>query len=260
MRKSTQFLYNLAEADYNLGMSLSKIELKYGINRGKFTIYLKAKGVEVINTHNALKFDNTVFDVIDTEEKAYWLGFMFADGYVSSRDTSMELTLKLSDKGHLEKFLKFLKYNKPVAVDHFRGRVSFANRHIREQLIRHGCTPKKSLTLKFPTTIPEDMVHHFIRGYFDGDGCFHIHTAKSGKKGLSFSVLGTKEFLDVLKPYINYTRPLYRNKSHLNNTFFLSNTLGKAVKVGDYMYKDATIFLERKYNIYSQFAVLYRNE
>ena len=42
---------------------------------------------------------------------------------------------------------------------------------IHHDLEKHGCVENKSLILQFPTTVPEELMHHFIRGYFDGDGC-----------------------------------------------------------------------------------------
>ena len=80
------------------------------MNIGYTTLHrwLRKLNINLPNYHNALKFDNTVFDTIDTEEKAYWLGFMYADGYVQNNGNSVELSLKGSDVEHLEKFRVFL--------------------------------------------------------------------------------------------------------------------------------------------------------
>ena len=69
---------------------------------------LKERGVEIINRQNTTKFNENVFDVIDSEEKAYWLGFIFADGYISSRDYGFEISLSIIDVEHLIKFNKFM--------------------------------------------------------------------------------------------------------------------------------------------------------
>ena len=69
---------------------------------------LQENGIEVINYQNLTKFNENVFDSIDTEEKAYWLGFIFADGYISLKGNSFELSLKGSDSEHLDKFNKFM--------------------------------------------------------------------------------------------------------------------------------------------------------
>ena len=71
-------------SEYNNEPCLTKIANKYKIDRQSLSNRLKTLGYEVINSSQKLRFDETIFDVIDTEEKAYWLGFIFADGYISS--------------------------------------------------------------------------------------------------------------------------------------------------------------------------------
>ena len=102
----------------NNNPSLTKICAKYHIDIGTLSKRLKELNIEVINYQNRLKFDNTVFDCIDTEEKAYWLGFIFADGYIDSSPLeenkkahyTFEISLKGSDAEHLHKFNKFMKH------------------------------------------------------------------------------------------------------------------------------------------------------
>lgn len=144
---------------------------------------LKAKGIEIINHQNETKFNEHIFDVIDTEEKAYWLGFIFADGYISSRDNGFELSLKGSDIEHLHKFNKFMEHNKDNVKlgevknkdkTFLRCRWGIVNKHLWNTLNNLGCTPRKSLTLQFPN-ISEELEIPFIRGYFDGDGCLSYY-------------------------------------------------------------------------------------
>ncbi len=103
-----------------------------GTTRQTLAKHFRELGVEIINKQNRLKFDNTVFDCIDTEEKAYWLGFIFADGYISSDSLKgksrylLEISLKASDKNHLDKFNKFMKHenaNKVTIEDAKCGKV-----------------------------------------------------------------------------------------------------------------------------------------
>ena len=134
----------------NTIVSLSKLSKQFKISRKGFTIWLKSRNVQIRNLQNETKFNQHVFDSIDTEEKAYWLGFIFADGYVSTRDNTFEVSLKLSDFEHLEKLKKFLEWSGTVKKDSFRCRLSVVNKHLKQTLVNYGCTPRKSLTLKFP--------------------------------------------------------------------------------------------------------------
>lgn len=106
-------------------------------DRNRIAKVLKQNGIDVVNKHNQTKFDETVFDSIDTEEKAYWLGFIFADGNISSprKDGkpiyTFEICLQLQDVNHLYKFNLFMKHQKNnVKTDSYRCRWSITNKHL----------------------------------------------------------------------------------------------------------------------------------
>lgn len=223
---------------------------------------LRKLGINLYNYHNELKFDNTVFDIIDTEEKAYWLGFLYADGSVSSTSNQVELSLKASDKEHLEKYNKFLKNKKEIKIlkarcdnrEYMRCRCIVTDKHFHDNLISLGCIPKKSLILKFPDlTIfsTPSLIRHFIRGYVDGDGC--LSYTKSGR--LTIQILGTREFLETLNSLLpvkasNYTK----NPKHKNNTYCISFGCSSADCIAKYLYEDSTIYLDRKYDRFCRLA------
>lgn len=220
--------------------------------------------LSIPNYQNELKFDNKVFDKIDTEEKAYWLGFLYADGYVSNGkyNNSVELSLSAKDIDHLKKFKNFLKDKRKIKVSKVaknftRGRVLVTNKHFRNQLIKLGCLPNKSLILKFPSDNifhNKDLIIHFIRGYVDGDGC--LSNTKTGR--LSIEIIGTKEFLEGIRKYFPEFKSIRKTRSSekgLNN-FKISCNSNKADTVAKRLYKDATIYLDRKFN---KFANLCRD-
>lgn len=217
---------------------------------------LRKLGIHLYNYHNELKFDNTVFDVIDTEEKAYWLGFLFADGHVSSTANTVELSLKGEDKEHLEKYNTFLRNKACIKTskarcknkEYTRCRCGVTNKHFHDTLVSLGCVPRKSLILKFPdltifSTL--SLIRHFIRGYVDGDGC--LSYTKSGR--LTIQILGTKEFLETLNSLLPVKALSYtKNPKHTNNTYCISFGCSSADCVAKYLYEDSTIYLDRKYN------------
>ena len=99
----------------------SLVAKKFGIIPQSFTKDLKEFNIFDVSKNDKLKnYNEFIFDVIDTEEKAYWLGFIFADGYIYSSplkdigriDYNFELCTSGTDQQHMEKFAKFISYNK----------------------------------------------------------------------------------------------------------------------------------------------------
>ena len=270
-KKGKQVDINQLVEYYNEGLSLTKISTILGIDRHRLSNVLKEQGIDVVNKQNETKFDSTIFDVIDTEEKAYWLGFIYADGYIDSSPLDpnkksryvFELSLKVSDVEHLNKFNIFMKHNKNnvkigkskcQGKEFFRCRWKINNKHLWNTLNNHGCTPNKSLTLKFPDySIFKDksLIRHFIRGYFDGDGCISYH--KCDTKGNSYSVttalLGTHQFIHELENNLP-CKGFYPNTGdkYSKETCELRFTVSNSKIFLHYLYDDATIYLNRKYN------------
>ena len=207
---------------YEKGISLTKIAERFKTTRDTLSRHLKKAGYSVINHQNKTKFNENVFDEINTEEKAYWLGFIFADGYIDSSPLlpvkksryAFEVSLKGNDIEHLNKFNKFMEHNKnnvklgEVRCNNkiiTRCRWGIVNKHLWERLNELGCIPNKSTILSFPNkTIFESdsLIISFIRGYFDGDGCLsYTKTNHSEIPNYSAvcSFLGTFEFLSKIK-------------------------------------------------------------
>ena len=252
--------------EYQSGnISLTKMEQKYGISRQTLSRRFKKLGIDIVNKQNELKFDNTVFDSIDNEEKAYWLGFIFADGYISSTNNTFEISLKGSDKEHLDKFNKFMKHKDRNHVKlgktkcgeaiYERCRWFVTDKHLWNTLNSYGCTPNKSTTLQFPliTIFKYDhLIRHFIRGYFDGDGCFSRHLYKTIVSP-HIELLGTPEFLNMIEKYSNIFGKRGKDKRWKNNTEYVDFSLKKGVAFINYIYKDSKIYLDRKYKLYQFF-------
>lgn len=208
-------------------------------------------------------FDGNFFDRIDSEEKAYWLGFMYADGCVYSDGRKIHsITLKLSikDEEHLFRFKTSLRSNHSIKR---RTRISsFPNGSKKEltssilritskkmflDLVRHGCVPAKSLILKFPENLSPHLINHFVRGYFDGDGSVSM-TGRCKQ----FTLLGTLHILEAIQSLLITHCGVSKTKIHKkNNIFYLSYGGNKNVKkIGHYLYQNATVWLSRKRDVF----------
>lgn len=246
-------------------LSLTEISKKRKSSTSLISKILKEHNVEVCNFHNISKFDEHVFDSIDTEEKAYWLGFIFADGYISSHNSDknkyrFEISLSEKDKDHLYKFNSFMKYNGDNVKfgkvnlngkQYSKVRWSIGNKHLWETLNSLGCIPNKSLTLKFPNKeiFKEPwLIIPFIRGYFDGDGCItNVHPELNVGPCINASLLGTKDMLTPIKDL--FFDNLLRNASNTNDITKIYNLTAKqTITFLEIIYYKATIYLDRKYN------------
>lgn len=233
---------------YKNNESMLKISKELKCSTNKIAAALRANNINTSKIYRTYSINENVFETIDTEEKAYWLGFLYADGYVNTQ-RGIELTLKEDDIKHIEKFKSFLKSEQPIryiaATKAYTLRVYSTK--LSKDLTNLGCHQNKSLTLKFPTEsqVPKNLIHHFMRGYFDGDG-----TICKGQGQYRFSVIGTIDFIDkyddVLLTEINRS---HKNKYTSQGKAFCLQRGGnlQVLDIINFLYKDATIYLERKY-------------
>jgi len=153
--------------------------------------------------------DDCFFDVIDTEAKAYWLGFINADGCViagpvgARGDHRYQLRVKLkeSDAGHLRKLKADMASESPVYIVPQRGlapaasEIVMSSAHLAESLIRLGVTPRKSLTAT-PWDGPEYLMRHYWRGMVDGDGTIVKH---GGRRQWHLGFLGSGAVVEAFR-------------------------------------------------------------
>jgi len=120
-KEQKQQIINIALQEYldtpEKQRSLTKIGEKYGVKRQTLSKYLKERGHEVINQQNRCRINENVFNIIDTEDKAYWLGFIFADGNISSEGNRFEINLALKDLNHMIKLKNFLEYEEDIRIE-----------------------------------------------------------------------------------------------------------------------------------------------
>ena len=182
--KCSEELQNKIIIAYQNNISLRQIEKNFNVNRRTVSKFLEEKNIKTIKGNHYRKYfhDFDFFEKIDNEEKAYWLGFMFADGYIVNYDNYygedvLGLSVSLKDQKILEKFKKSIKATNPIKCYQKKDfgepmvRLQMSSQKTVDDLISHGCVKQKSLILEPPKKIPKELIPHFIRGLFDGDGC-----------------------------------------------------------------------------------------
>lgn len=214
------------------------------------------------------------FSNINTEEKAYILGLLAADGNIldSKGSHGFELTLQKQDKSVLEKMKAAMECDATIREYIAHGtfpngsekysevcRITVYSMQIGTDLVNLGLTAKKSLTLFFDLNkLPDKLIGHFLRGYYDGDGsiiCYNDNFKK--KKCVVISLIGNYEYLTYLKNYYlsNYgiTSSLVDGKKPSGKTFYLFINSEKGInKFLELLYNDSHIYIERKYKKYQE--------
>jgi hypothetical protein len=231
----------------------------------------------------AHNFNQYYFDVIDNEHKAYWLGFIWSDGYLGYRirdngreEYNLKLSLMEADYKHLEKFNNDIDGNYKVHY-YSHGKSSFksntgkesrlfiANKHLGKTLRNeYGIIPHRESCEKIIKCLPEHLVRHFIRGVIDADGSFCHYNITEGNyivNKYSIKICGTISMLRFIEEHLvgiglikDVNRKLsqrHAGDGHDKGCRSLSLS-GKNNVVGvlNHIYRNASVYLDRKYEKY----------
>ena len=173
---------------YKENNSMCKIAKLLEISSRTVNNVLNSNNIEIKRKHS--KINENYFEDPNTEKAAYWAGFIAADGYIYNKNkgnSQSSLTIELSnkDKDHLIKLGNDINKNVTNYDKHNSCKLRITSNKICKDLEKYNIYKNKSLTLKFPENINIENIHHFIRGYFDGDGCFTK----------IYDIIGTEKFL-----------------------------------------------------------------
>lgn len=241
---------------YENGNGVMTIAETLGIHRSTVQRSLLRGGVTLRKSTPRNGYDLRFFENV-TKESAYWAGFIAADGYIRSNGRStLSIKLSLVDYDHLLKFKRAIGFLGEVHKTDEYAYIDISGNWITEALRRNfNITSRKTHTLVFPI-LESEFIPHFIRGYFDGDGCISRTTVPS----VSFTC-ASPEFVQTLQTIIFETVEV-RLKSKNNvppvqNGVQISYSGKNAGKILRWMYQDSTpdIRLDRKFEkAYSMFA------
>lgn len=194
-------------------------------------------------------FNENYFNEIDTGNKAYILGFLYADGCISKKKTEMIIKLQNKDKVLLESIKLEMESEHPVKdltlKNRYQACFRISSMYMCEKLISHGVAPCKTFTIKFPE-LKKDLINHFIRGYFDGDGC--IYKIKNRNSYAITIFTASKDFMESFKEIMLLNGIIISVYERDNGYAIFFSKKELVDKFYDFIYKDAGIYLERKKN------------
>jgi intein-encoded DNA endonuclease-like protein len=238
---------------YKQGKLLKDIALETGVHYTTISRFLKNNNFTTIKRKYI--FNEHIFDTIDSEEKAYWVGFLFADG--SNDENGLRISLQGRDKLQLEKFLKFLKLenNYKLKERKIKDKTYFSikihTKIMQKSLYDLGIKKHKTKNPEVPN-IPQKFIRDFLRGFFDGDGCVYFQNKDGKVKNITcFYTINEKCIEAILKiinsicPSLNWTVNDHWRTSYIKSLRI--NGVKNCVIFLNTIYVNSNIYLDRKY-------------
>lgn len=223
---------------------------------------LRAHNIEPLgmsDSHRKYTFNEDYFETIDTPNKAYILGLIYADGCNCQTDRGLHIHLQEDDKGLLEDINKELESNKPLGIlkrseknskwkDLYK--LTLYSEKMQNDLLDKGVYFQKTMKLKYPYWLDNDLHSHFTRGYFDGDGSvFQIHSRK--KMITCVDITGTEDMCLGFQSKLNEVgiySAIYDSWLHNGITKDLHVKRKDDIKLFfNWLYKDKDLYMKRKY-------------
>jgi hypothetical protein len=248
------------------------LEKKYSISRGTVHRIAKDYGMKKRGKRESAKkynLNEDYFNEVDCQEKAYILGYLYADGNSRQDLCGVSMGLAEQDKYILDEMNGLIENEKPIrfmpskiANRQNMYKMEWCSKKLVLKLYELGIVPKKSLIIKFPKEeqVPYYLIRHFIRGYFDGDGSIRIRN----KCGF-ISFCGTIEFLSelklILKKEIDVNLAITQaHKERMKNTY--EGRFGgrpSSIKFCNWIYENSSIHLTRKFDKFTELKSIVTN-
>jgi len=249
--------------EYASGKTLSEIAQGYSCSRETIARCLRSNGVTVRSKGQGRRrytCNHYFFDVIDSELKAYWLGFLAADGSIING--TIRLNLQYGDRQHIRLLLRDLGSDYPIRTriqNGFRGScLAISSQPMLVALARFGVIPRKKRTLPWPD-LPEHILRSYFRGFFDANGSWGAkNTSKPMVQGPSFMLVGNKQFIQQCQKWLMERCSLRETKFKIQGRDRTSYTMtyrgnNQARRIASLLYDGATRFLARKHAVITTF-------
>ena len=246
-------------------MTLKQVEDKFNLSHPTISKILKDIPKYTKAKINSPNLKEDFFHVIDSEEKAYFIGLLISDGNVfkdTTRQASISITLDLEDEYMLAKFKEVLNTNTSITKDgRGCGQIAARSDKMAKDLATYGIVPRKSYITYLPTNIDDKWMPHVIRGILDGDG--HIAAHQNGTRFLhGISFCGSHKLMEDLSNYcsqhlkLKVAPQVYDYKDRQLSEIKIQN-IDDMYTFGEWIYKNATIYLTRKKDTYDTFKTHY---
>jgi hypothetical protein len=238
--------------EYLGGKSAITISEENGVKINHLYKELKVRGLTRSNKENSRRYEvnHTYFSKIDGEDKAYWLGFLQTDGYITSRECKVGLALAEKDREHVELLGWSIGSTYPVHTYIGTGfsnntkycRLIISSEVMWNDLVRLGFTTNKTYDTK-PIQVSSNLERHYIRGLMDGDGSLAI--SKTARSGFSGKFCSKQEGLcQYVADRLSNSGVIWFDKN--KRMWYADFSLNEENM--EYLYDNSTVYLRRKFD------------
>jgi hypothetical protein len=241
--------------DYKSGLNFNQLAKKNKCHIDTIRNKLILSGINIPDKryYKYYTVNSSFFDNIDTEEKAYILGFIYSDGYLNEKKNTITIDLSYLDYDIVykigycfygdEAFDKVKFYDRANENKGVFCIINITSQELVSKLKEFGCHQRKSLTITYPTVISDNLQRHFIRGYFDGDGGIFSTYA-------TISICGSEMFISELRNRLINELNMYFGLRIGDCYSLILSGRRQIYKFLKWIYEDSNIYLERKYRDY----------
>lgn len=220
---------------------------------------------------------NDEFKEINSEEKAYFLGFMYADGCLSkikrpnSTYIKHQVQISLTDKQIIDDFKSLFPFFNLQVFDFGKYKSNWskqyalrkANKVLYQDLLNLGMFERKSNQNLNKLNVPdidEKLIKHFIRGYFDGDGSISISKKRPNLRRIEICC-SSESFLLQIKKLLEeagISCPIFRTKNNNKSPLYVIEWVNSndVISLRKFFYEDCNIYLKRKREVFDSFEII----
>lgn len=273
-------------------------ELSEAIGRSKGVIFnkmrelslkIKPKSSEQQNLYRRLyNVDDSYFHSINSQKKAYYLGWLLTDGYIGGmikkggtlhNSNKIGLKIGIKDVDTLKDFKKELKAEAPIHTHNSRSLISYKNKitgrdstikagiqvsfevysyRMKLDLAKYGVVNNKTYVATFPEKLTKEFYPGFIAGLISGDGCVYVSKRKNKKDNLRCFIAGNLELLEKIKKILiknikyNSLKKILKKKESIN-LHILELNQGETMRLYYWLKSNKTKIMERKSKIIEEF-------
>ena len=231
-------------------LTISEITKLYGISKSTLSRWIVRFGLNSRGPKRKYFLNENKFQTIETEEDAYWLGFITADGYINEERGFLNVKLQLQDENHLNKLKNFLESDSPIKDDkggsgQLIKSITFNSRKLINNLVNLNVRQNKSGCEIPQYNLKDNLYSAYFRGLIDGDGCLTF-----GENNYQIDLVGSIELVQFFRDFVNENIvSLNYDYIYQHGTIYrFTSRDQKIVKACfKFLYENANIYLDRKY-------------